>query len=228
MSLSHRITSILLRQLRKEKEEQLAKDAEQRLKELEEQAEQARRKAVDLVHDEEEEIRRIQAERADLEKMSQVLRREEREAVREGEIGSMQGRMDDFRGSDNASLHQRLRAEGWNELLIADVMKRRTLDAQLEREGGLSARMSHWSSAGKPLEGALESGKDMYKGASADTNQLYRNEEGPNRYMRSDDPKESYSGENKGPDRFGDRFDDRFDSIKEGFEPGKIRYERRH
>jgi hypothetical protein len=161
--LSHRILSIMLRQLKDEKEQHLRAESEAAQKQLESEEEDAKRKLAS-VHEHREELeRKLEKERKELDSLRAAIDRESIEVQAEQQEFAIRKRLELMRGNDNDSVRERLRAEGYSESVIITALRMRTLDETVERDTALPARFTHWESD-RPLEQRSEQ-REIYANA---------------------------------------------------------------
>lgn len=162
---SHKTLEIALRQLQAEKERSRKVSAEDR-KRLEQAEEKLQRKLRTALRKKKELEEKASHDDEDLERIKEAVAHEAADAEEERRLFKLQQRIEDFRGNDTEEVRDRLIAEGFDPRLVDVTLRRRTLDASLERPGGLQAKFSHLEDAVTPSAAAHSSLAAIYSGTA--------------------------------------------------------------
>lgn len=129
-----------LREMQREREAVLSRERreqEQALADLEEKA----RRELDSVGEQREALhKKIAKQNAELASLDQQATEEWRRAQQEQEQDAAARRIIELAGNDNESIRNRLLTEGFQESMVLDSLRRRTLEQTMERPTGLPAR----------------------------------------------------------------------------------------
>jgi hypothetical protein len=161
--ISHRAMDALLRDLEREKKAALEKLSTAEAAELDKAAAEAREQLEAIQKKKQELTKKVAAEKEDLERLQSAIVSESAKAAEEARLFRLQQRIEEFRGNDNQALRERLISEGFDERLIDVTLRRRTLDAQMERAGGLEATFAHRRvEPQNPLERIMDGTPKLY------------------------------------------------------------------